>query len=184
MSLISLILAILCLAVTVIAWLDARHRQRMLAELRVDIARQRVDREERARFLRSREAVADGGDLATTVVDMPTAITRFGHDTIAGIPFTVLESIPATAETSKVVRELHDEISHAVYDAISGTTRGIAGFVRRGLTGGPSPRKASAPPAASAAPGEPAAPEQRRPRPRPSASAAPDATDSPDSPQP
>jgi hypothetical protein len=139
MSLISLLLACVCLAITAFAWSDARRQQRAVEQLRADIVRQRADRSERAVFLASRQAIADGGDATTTLVTLPTTITRFGHDAIAAIPFTVLENIPATAETSKVVREIHDEISHAVYDAISGTTRGIAGLIRRGLTGPPKP---------------------------------------------
>lgn len=175
MSLISLLLAAVCLAVTVLAWFDARHRERALDDLRGDIVRQRVDREERARFLRSREAVADSGDLATAVVNVPTAITRFGHDAIAAIPFTVLENIPATAETSKVVRELHDEISHAVYDVISGTTKGIAGFIRRGLTA-PAQPTAAQPPVERRPPAQqpPAGTDEpRRPRPGPTPPAPP-----------
>jgi hypothetical protein len=140
MSLISLVLAAVTLALTGFAWLDARRRHQAFADIRTDIARQRVDRQERARFVASRTGLADTGDMTTAVVTMPTAVTRFSHDAIAAIPFTVLESIPATAETSKVVREIHDEISHAVYDAISGTTRGIAGFLRRGLSGRAQPR--------------------------------------------
>jgi hypothetical protein len=133
MSLISLLLAVLALALTGFAWVDTRRHERENDRLRADIARQRFDRDERTRFLTSRTTLADAGDAATSVVTVPTAITRLSHETIAAIPFTVLESIPATAETSKAVREIHDEISAAVYDAISGTTRGIAGFIRRGF---------------------------------------------------
>ena len=140
MSLISLVLAVVALAVTALAWADARGKQRESAQLRADITRQRVANAERLRFRISRAQVADAGDLTSSIVTVPTAVTRFSHDAIAAIPFTVLESIPATAETTKVVREIHDEIAHSVYDAISGTTRGIAWFLRRGLTG-PPPRK-------------------------------------------
>jgi hypothetical protein len=176
MSLISLLLAVVCLGVTAIAWVDARHRGRALDDLRSDIARQRIDRQELGRFLRSREAVAEGGDLTIAVVNAPTAITRFSHDAISAIPFTVLENIPATAETSKIVREIHDEISHTVYDVISGTTKGIAGLIRRGLNSPPGARP-SPTPMEQPAQGRPPAPsdEQSRPRPRPS---------SPDSAQP
>ncbi|MGN6609393.1 MAG: hypothetical protein ACTHMS_20580, partial [Jatrophihabitans sp.] len=89
------------------------------------------------RFVAIREQFAGGTDRVGDVVNLPTAATRLGHETIAAIPFTVLENIPATAETSRVVREIHDEISGAVYDIISGTTRGITGALRRGFTGSP-----------------------------------------------
>jgi hypothetical protein len=143
MSLISLLLACVCLALTAFAWTDARRQQHAVAQLRADITRQRVDQEERARFVASRESIGDAGESTTALVTVPTAITRLSHDAIAAIPFTVLENIPATAETSKVVREIHDEISHAVYDAITGTTRGIAGLIRRGLVGPAKPPPAA-----------------------------------------
>jgi len=134
MSLISLLLALSTTAGSLVLLVSARRLERSATGLRVAVQRARVEHTERARFIGSREAVAEGSDLASAVVTVPTAVVRFSHEAIAAIPFTVLENIPATAETSKVVREIHDEISHVVYDVIEGTTRGIAGMIRRGLS--------------------------------------------------
>ena len=87
--------------------------------------------------------------------------------------FGILEQIPATAQGAKAVRQIHDEISRGVYQAISGTTRGIAGLVSGGLSApaGPAPRPRPVSPAeqpAAIEPGETVAelePPRRRPRP-------------------
>lgn len=137
MSLVDLLLVLVCVALTVVTWRELGRQQRTVAALRTAVLRQRAYRAERARFVAIREQFAGGTDRVGDVVNLPTAATRLGHETIAAIPFTVLENIPATAETSRVVREIHDEISGAVYDIISGTTRGITGALRRGFTGSP-----------------------------------------------
>ena len=137
MSLISLLLVLLCGLLTVLAALDLLRQRRAIEQLRGAVVRQRAYRAERERFRAARDQFAGTGDLAGDLINLPTAATRKGHETIAAIPFTVLENIPATAETSKVVREIHDEISGAVYDIITGTTKGISDVIRRGLTGAP-----------------------------------------------
>jgi hypothetical protein len=135
MSLISLVLVLVCIALTVFGTLDVLRQQQAVQQLEMDVERYRAWNAERQRFLATRERLASGSDLLGTVVEAPTSITRASHEAIAAIPFTVLESIPVTAETTKLVRGIHDEIADTVYDIISDTTRGIAGIIRRGLTG-------------------------------------------------
>src|SRR3954447_16057466 len=118
MSLISLLLGLACLSLTVFAALDVHRQQRAVTQLRFDVERRRAWVAERDRFLALRRQVVDISDTAGALIDAPAAITRAGHEAIAAIPFAVLDSIPATAETSKVVREIHDEIAGAVYDVI------------------------------------------------------------------
>jgi len=73
------------------------------------------------------------------------------------------------------VREIHDEISRGVYQAISGTTRGLAELVRGGLAGTTRPRPSPRPRPLPGAPEklglgvpEPAGElDPPRPRPRP-----------------
>jgi hypothetical protein len=163
MSLISLVLVLLCGVLTVLAGLDVVRQRRAIEQLRGSVIRQRAYRAERERFRAVREQVVGTTDLTTGIVNLPTAVTRKGHETIAAIPFTVLENIPATAEASKVVRAIHDEIADAVYDAISGTTKSISDVIRRGLGGSPSAERTDAPSA--------------RPRLGPSPAAVPDAVD-------
>ena len=139
MWLIDLVLALVVLATTGVAIRAVRRQERAVVDLQRAVLRARMWRSEQALFLASRDRLAGIGDSASDTVDLPTAITRFSHDAIAAVPFAVLEAIPATADTTKVVHQIHDEIAHSVYDAISGTTRGIAGLIRRGLTGPPKP---------------------------------------------
>lgn len=168
----SLLIGLACLALTIVVARQALRRERALRELEVAAARHRAEVAERALFAQSRAELAEtAGDPLT----LPAEITRATHQGIAAIPFGILEQIPATAEGAKAVREIHDEISRSVYQAISGTTRGIAGLVRGGLAGPARPRpvphpRPSAleqpPPPAVAAGDDVPAIEPPRPRPR------------------
>ena len=131
-----------CLAVTILVALQAIRRERALRELEVAAARRRAEIAERQLFVQSREELADA---AADPLTLPAEITRATHQSIAAIPFGILEQIPATAESAKAVREIHDDISRTVYQAISGTTRGIAGLVRGGLAGPPRRRPSPQP---------------------------------------
>jgi hypothetical protein len=177
----ALLIGVACLGLTVLVALQAVRRERALRELEVAAARHRAEVAERRLFVQSREdLLLDAADAGSAALTRPAEITRATHQGIAAIPFGILEQIPAAAERTKAVREIHDEISQGVYQAISGTTRGIAGLVRGGLGGTPSPRPrplptaepppaleaTDAPPALEASDAPPAL-EPPRPRPRP-----------------
>ena len=152
--LLSSALVVVVLAGTAVAGVLVRRREHALAELALDVSRHRFLVAERERFLASRESLAAAGDSGAAVVTVPTEVTRFGHQAIAAIPFTVLGQIPATAPASKVVRDIHDEISRTVYDAISGTARGVAGMMRGGLQRRPRPSPRPSPRPRPQPPGE------------------------------
>jgi hypothetical protein len=66
-------------------------------------------------------------------VDVGTNAVRAVHMGIAAIPFGILEAIPATRHTSRVVRTVHDQISGVVYDSIAGGNRLLGSALRLGL---------------------------------------------------
>lgn len=62
-----------------------------------------------------------------------TSGVRAMHKSIANIPFSVLEAIPATRDTTKLVRGVHDLISDGVYSAVSAGNQLAGSATRRGL---------------------------------------------------
>lgn len=68
-----------------------------------------------------------------TLVDGGTELVKGIHMGIANIPFGVLEAIPATRHTSRLVRGIHDLTSNTVYGSIKGTNKAIGAGVRLGL---------------------------------------------------
>jgi hypothetical protein len=169
-----LLIGLACLALTMLAALQIIRQERALRDLEVAAARHRAEVAERQLFAQSRNDLASAG----TSLALPVEVTQATHQGIAAIPFGILEQIPATAERTKAVRQIHDEISRGVYQALSGTTRGIAGLVRGGRIGPtqhaprPVPRPGPIPGAERPAAVQPAdnvpeleQPRRRRPRP-------------------
>jgi hypothetical protein len=70
-----------------------------------------------------------------------TAGVRALHHEIADIPFSVFESIPATRDTTKVVRGIHNLISDGVYSAISTGNKFAGNASRNGIKFASSPVK-------------------------------------------
>ena len=74
----------------------------------------------------------DAQRLAETAIETGADVARSVHMGIARVPFDVLDSLPATRDVSRVVRQTHDVIADAVYGSIKGVNRGI-GQLTRGL---------------------------------------------------
>ena len=72
-----------------------------------------------------RSQLATGQVIAENVVEGGTSTVRAVHKGIAGIPFGILESIPVTRDTTRIVRKIHDAISDGVYDGISATNKAL-----------------------------------------------------------
>jgi hypothetical protein len=79
-----------------------------------------------AQLLEAQEKLEDTIDIATTTV-------RTIHKGIAAIPFGILEAIPATRHTTKVVRGTHDLISDVVYSSISIVNKTTGKVIRKGI---------------------------------------------------
>jgi len=77
--------------------------------------------------------------LAEAGVSIGTDTVRGIHQGIASIPFGILEAIPATRETTRVVRAIHDQTAEVVYGAIGAVNRVLGKGLRRGLGAEPPP---------------------------------------------
>jgi hypothetical protein len=73
------------------------------------------------------EAVTNGVALGTDVV-------KAVHLGIASVPFSVLEAIPVTRGVSKIVRGVHDAVSHTVYGAIGLANRALGLGLKVGVS--------------------------------------------------
>lgn len=90
--------------------------------------------------------LTDAQRLSEVAVSGGTFTVRAIHKGIAAIPFGVLEAIPATRDTTRIVRASHDLISDAVYGTIDAVNRGIGAGLRAGLKAGVKKPDATEPP--------------------------------------
>lgn len=67
----------------------------------------------------ARERLRAVQDELVDTLNASTRATRATHKAIADIPFSILERIPATRDTARQVRRLHDLTSEGVYAGIS-----------------------------------------------------------------
>lgn len=70
-------------------------------------------------------------DRAEATVEQTTRLVQTVHHGIATIPFEVLEAIPATRDTSRLVRTVHDLTADGVYGSISAVNKGLGQGLRR-----------------------------------------------------
>ncbi len=92
-------------------------------------------------IVRLRQQVDDLQRVAEYTVDAGTATVQKIHQGIAGIPFGVLESIPATRGAARVVRQTHDLIAGAVYGSIRGVNRVVGRAAREAIRTPPMDRR-------------------------------------------
>lgn len=126
----ALLLATLGLAIGTL-WVD-RDLQRAGAAL----FRAEVVQSEATRLQRAERQIADAQRLTETVVAGGAHTVRAIHQGIAAIPFGILEAIPVTRDTTRVVRATHDLIAGAVYGGIGLVNRGVGAGLRAGLKAG------------------------------------------------
>jgi hypothetical protein len=107
--------------------------------------RAEILRSEACRLQRAERQLADAQRLTENVVAGGTQTVRAIHQRIAEIPFGILEAIPVTRDTTRVVRATHDLIAGAVYGGIGMVNRGVGAGLRAGLkAGAPEPAPAEA----------------------------------------
>lgn len=70
---------------------------------------------------------------AEQTVQLGAETVRAVHLGIAAIPFGILEAIPVTRPTTRLVRGIHDGISNVVYDTITGANRLLGSTLRQNL---------------------------------------------------
>lgn len=119
-------------------WLRQLHVRRLLL-------RQQVHVEEATRAIRARQQFTAAQQAAETVVDVSNSTVRQVHQAIASIPFSILEAIPATRQTTRLVRLIHDTISGGVYESI-GAVNQIIGEGLRSQIAPPKPEDKPGPP--------------------------------------
>lgn len=102
---------------------ELRRMMQRLAAAMLELARA----EAQLQTLRELQQTAELG------VDAGTNAVRAMHMGIAAIPFGILDAIPVTRHTSRLVRTVHDQISGVVYDSIAGGNRLLGSALRLGL---------------------------------------------------
>ena len=117
-----------------------------LRDSRAALDRADVVEAEAQRLWLAERQLADVQRLSEAAVSGGTLTVRAIHKGIAAIPFAVLEAIPATRDTTRIVRASHDLISDAVYGTIDAVNRGVGAGLRAGLKGGVSKKNVPPPP--------------------------------------
>ncbi|MCX7069419.1 MAG: hypothetical protein NTW01_00260 [Gammaproteobacteria bacterium] len=132
-----------------------------LQQLDADLQRALADGRHQAERLAGLETLREAQATAEEAIAAGGSVVRDVHRNIASIPFDVLESIPATRERAKAVRDVHDTITNGVYGALAGLNRAVGRELRKGLKAGERPAGEVIGPAAPAASSPPAADSDR-----------------------
>lgn len=137
-----IVLALVALAITAGLIVDAQQHMRSVRRQQwrseAAISEMQLAAQIRAQF-------AAGQALAENVVEGGTSTVRAVHKGIAGIPFGILESIPVTRDTTRIVRKIHDAISDGVYGGISATNKALHQAARNAAARSRLPREGDAP---------------------------------------
>lgn len=127
------VIALLAVLATLGLGLGLLRVQVAVGGVRAALQRAEVRRAEALRLQEAEARLAELQRLTERGVSGGTEVVRAVHKGIAAIPFGVLERIPATRDTTRVVRQAHDLISDAVYGSIKAVNRGVGAGVRQGL---------------------------------------------------
>jgi len=106
--------------------------ERML-ELRHEVRRVEAYQSDARWTARAISTLSQVSRVAESGLSFGTDAVRGIHKGIASIPFNILEAIPVTRDTSRLVRAVHDQTSEAVYGSIKLINRVISRNLRRGL---------------------------------------------------
>lgn len=90
-----------------------------------------VQQHEWVRHQQSQAQLDQLQEQAEATVEHTTRLVQTVHHGIAAIPFEVLEAIPATRDTSRLVRAVHDLTADSVYGSISAVNKGLGHGLRR-----------------------------------------------------
>lgn len=101
----------------------------------------------------SLQRLSEWQEVTESSIDGGTRAVRALHQGIAAIPFEILDAIPVTRDTSRVVRNIHDFAADNVYAAVSavnqllgsGSRRVIEGRRRPAIKAGTEPPPAAGP---------------------------------------
>lgn len=129
----SALLLLLAVALTAGAVYLQWRLSRQIRSLGERIARTQVWLDEQERMQHELEQWLAVQRTTEQTIATGTEVVRTLHLGIASIPFGILEAIPVTRDTTRIVRSVHDQISNTVYDAIEGTNKLLGSVLRVGL---------------------------------------------------
>lgn len=130
------LLALMAVAGTFALSAGGLRLQVQLSASRDALFRREIEQAEGERLWRAEQQLAQAQEVSETAVSLGTGMVRGVHRGIAAIPFSILEAIPATRDTTRLVRKTHDLISDAVYGSIGAVNRGVGAKLRAGLQSG------------------------------------------------
>ena len=130
------LLALMAVAGTFALSAGGLRLQVQLSASRDALFRREIEQAEGERLWRAEQQLAQAQEVSETAVSLGTGMVRGVHRGIAAIPFSILEAIPATRDTTRLVRKTHDLISDAVYGSIGAVSRGVGAKLRAGLQSG------------------------------------------------
>lgn len=111
------------------AWCNRRNTRSIDSQLRYTAARQA----ELVLLAENQQQLLDVQQVLEGSIEGTTATVRAIHKGIAAIPFSILEAIPVTRDTTRVVRETHDFIADVVYSGISAVNKTSGNVMRKGI---------------------------------------------------
>ena len=89
--------------------------------------------EEVALLVQGRDQLVRMQGATEATIEGTTRLVHAIHRGVAGIPFGVLEAIPATRDSARLVRGVHDLTAAGVYETIAAVNRGVGRGLRRGI---------------------------------------------------
>ena len=96
---------------------------------------------EAQRMLTQRRRLRAAQRFTEGAVDETSRTVEDIHRGIASVPFEVLDRIPATRDTARIVREVHDLTSGTVHDSFRRINRLLGSGLRGSLGGGDHKKK-------------------------------------------
>lgn len=130
LSLSLLLVALGCGAATA---LNLHESSRDLVRLQARLRHATQWRREHERMQQQIEQWLELQRTAELTIATGNEVVRTLHQGISAIPFGILEAIPVTRDTTRIVRSVHDQISNTVYDVIGGTNKLLGSVLRQSL---------------------------------------------------
>lgn len=115
---------------TVSASLGVYRAHRRLSVQAGLIERSEAQLAELRRVLDTAQRLALASAVAEGTVEGGTRLVQGVHQGVAAIPFSVLEAIPVTRGTAKIVRKTHDTVAGGVYTSIAVVNKWVGRVLR------------------------------------------------------
>lgn len=130
---INLLLLILLGLINILAVYEVLRSNKIVRGISEEIHRSVIHQRELAQLLETHQQLAEIQNLTESVVHTGTATVRSIHREIANIPFDILESIPTTRGTTRLVKGMHDLTAEGVYSSITTLNKQLGKRLRKQL---------------------------------------------------